>query len=265
MNHLLRHLAPITDDTWEMIDDEAKSRLSPALGARELVDFSGPDGWELSAVSTGRVGAVVAAPEEGVIAQTRQVLPLAEVRVDFALSRSELDSAARGAIDVDLSPLDDAAARLARVENTAVFDGWDALGIAGIIPTSPHPRVQVGDDTRQFVLRAAEAVATLRTSGVDGPYGIALDVDSWVLVAGSSDAGGSPLRAHLERVLGGPLAFAPGISAPVVLSMRGGDFVFQSGQDISIGYASHDANAVHLYLQETFTFRIATPEAGVAL
>jgi uncharacterized linocin/CFP29 family protein len=49
------------------------------------------------------------------------------------------------------------------------------------------------------------------------------------------------------------------------MSMRGGDFLYDSGQDISIGYESHDAEAVNLYLEESFTFQVATPEAAVAL
>jgi uncharacterized linocin/CFP29 family protein len=47
--------------------------------------------------------------------------------------------------------------------------------------------------------------------------------------------------------------------------MRGGDFLFDSGEDISIGYDRHDGDAVHLYLEETCIFRAVTPEAAVAL
>jgi uncharacterized linocin/CFP29 family protein len=50
-----------------------------------------------------------------------------------------------------------------------------------------------------------------------------------------------------------------------VISLRGGDFLFECGQDIAIGYDSHDAEVVRLYLVESFSFRAATPEAAVAL
>jgi uncharacterized linocin/CFP29 family protein len=50
-----------------------------------------------------------------------------------------------------------------------------------------------------------------------------------------------------------------------VLSLRGGDFLFECGQDLSIGYDSHDKEVVHLYLEESFSFHVATPEAAVAL
>ena len=56
MNHLLRSYAPISDAGWKMLDEEARQRLGPALAARKLVDFSGPNGWEYSATNLGRVG-----------------------------------------------------------------------------------------------------------------------------------------------------------------------------------------------------------------
>jgi len=50
-----------------------------------------------------------------------------------------------------------------------------------------------------------------------------------------------------------------------VVSLRGGDFLLDCGQDLAIGYHAHDVDSVHLYLVESFSFRVATPEAAVAL
>ena len=47
--------------------------------------------------------------------------------------------------------------------------------------------------------------------------------------------------------------------------MRGGDTDLVVGQDFSVGYLEHDARTVRLYVQETFTFRVLTPEAAVPL
>jgi uncharacterized linocin/CFP29 family protein len=55
------------------------------------------------------------------------------------------------------------------------------------------------------------------------------------------------------------------VKGAVVVSQRGGDFRFESGQDLSIGYLDHDADVVRLYLEESFSFHVATPEAAVAL
>ena len=59
--------------------------------------------------------------------------------------------------------------------------------------------------------------------------------------------------------------WAPGVEGGIVLSLRGGDFAFECGQDLSIGYASHTADAVALYLEESFSFRVVEPDAAVAL
>jgi uncharacterized linocin/CFP29 family protein len=265
MNHLLRDLAPLTPDTWSMVDDEAKARLSAALGARKLVDFAGPLGWQHSATSLGRVGPVEAPAEHGLIVRSRRVLPLAEVRADFSLSLEELTAGSRGAVDIDFGPLDAAAQRIARLENAAVFDGLASAGFTGIIEASPHDPVPTGDDPSRLALRTAAAIAVLKQAGVGGPYGMALDYDTWVNVHGGSDAGGAPLSTHLQRLLEGPTEWVPGISRPVVLSLRGGDFLFEAGEDLSVGYSSHAGDAVELYLEETFSFRVATPEAAVAL
>jgi uncharacterized linocin/CFP29 family protein len=49
-----------------------------------------------------------------------------------------------------------------------------------------------------------------------------------------------------------------------VLTTRGGDFLFQSGEDIAVGYDRHDADTMHLYLVENFSFLVVTLEAAVA-
>jgi uncharacterized linocin/CFP29 family protein len=69
----------------------------------------------------------------------------------------------------------------------------------------------------------------------------------------------------VRRLLDGPIVWAPGLEGAAVLSLRGGDFELTVGQDWSIGYLDHSAEAVRLYLQESFTFRVLAPEAAVPL
>jgi uncharacterized linocin/CFP29 family protein len=265
VNHLLRGLAPVSDDGWALLDREARERLTPALAARRLVDFSGPSGWERSATDLGRTAPVAESPCEGVRAQARRVLPFVEVRADFAVARDELRAGDRGAGDVDLSALDRAARRVAVAENIAVFHGWAEAGITGIAEASPHPPVPVAEDFDRYPRRVAKAVELLLNSGVSGPYGLALGPADYTGVVETAEHGGYPLFNHLREILDGPLAWAPGVRGAVVLTLRGGDFLFESGQDLSIGYDHHDAESVHLYLEETLSFRVVTPEAAVAL
>ena len=264
MNHLLRSHAPISDGVWKQLDEEAAQRLTPALAARKLVDFSGPHGWEYSATTLGRVNPLASPPCEGVIGQQRRVLPLVEVRADFELSRSELRDADRGAEDADLEPLDKAAHQIAVAENIAVFHGWTDA-IEGIAQCSPHERIPLGEDTEGYPRAVANAVERLLSCGVTGPYGLALGREQYRLVAETGEHGGYPLLDHLRKILEGPLVWAPGVRGAVVVSLRGGDFLFESGQDLSLGYESHDRDVVRLYLEQSFSFHAATPEAAVAL
>lgn len=265
MSHLLREHAPITEAGWKLLDSEARERLAPALAARKLVDFAGPHGWDHSASNLGRTEELSGGPEKGVDTRQRRVLSLVELRARFSVARSELDDAERGAEDVDLKALDEAAARIARAENAVVFHGWKKAGIAGIIESAGQERIALGEDCELYPRHAAKAVDALREAGVDGPYGLALGPDAHTRVLETSEHGGYPLLEHLREILGGPIVWAPAVDGGAVMSMRGGDFLYDSGQDISIGYESHDAEAVNLYLEESFTFQVATPEAAVAL
>ena len=71
MSHLLRSQAPITEAGWAMIDEEARERLTAALAARRLVEFSGPRGWRYSATNLGRTTPIAKTPCPGVTAQRR--------------------------------------------------------------------------------------------------------------------------------------------------------------------------------------------------
>jgi uncharacterized linocin/CFP29 family protein len=264
VSHLLREQAPITEAGWGLLDDEARERLAPALAARKLVDFAGPRGWAYSATNLGRAERIADAPD-GIEATARRVLPLVEARAPFSVARSELADADRGAEDVDLGELDRAAQHIAIAENAAVFHGWGAAGISGIAEATTHDTIALGEDCERYPRHVAMAVDTLRGVGIDGPYGLALGPATHTRVLETSQHGGYPLLEHLREILGGPLVWAPGVEGAVVLSVGGGHFLFESGEDLSIGYESHDAESVQLYLEESFSFRIATPEAAVAL
>jgi uncharacterized linocin/CFP29 family protein len=264
VNHLLREHAPISDAAWDALDQEARERLLPALAARRLVDVRGPLGWEHSATSLGRVAAIDA-PAPGLRAQQRRVLPVVELRADFAVSRAELRDIDRGAVDPVLDDLDAAAKRIAEAENAAVFHGWTAASIVGIARAVAAPAVEAGSNFSDYPRHVAKAVELLLTAGVSGPYGLALGPDGYTGVVESTEQGGLIVFDHLREILGGPIVRAPGVLGAIVMSLRGGDFLFESGEDLSLGYEHHDADKVYLYLEETFSFRVATPEAAVAL
>jgi uncharacterized linocin/CFP29 family protein len=110
----------------------------------------------------------------------------------------------------------------------------------------------------------AQAVSELRLAGVNGPYALVLGADAYAAVSGGTDEG-YPVFQHIERIVDGGVIWAPAIDGGLVLTTRGGDFALDLGQDLSIGYQSHSNTTVELYFFETFTFRLLTTEAAVAL
>jgi uncharacterized linocin/CFP29 family protein len=261
MDNLHRELAPISDEAWTEIEQEAARTFKRHLAGRRLVDVEGPAGVDLSAVGRGRV-LDIDPPGEGVIARLRQVVPIVELRAPFSLSRAEIDDVERGAQDSDWQPVKDAARQVAFAEDGAVFEGYPAAGIDGIRQGASNAPVSLPADVREYPAAIATALSELRVAGVDGPYSVALSADAYTAVSETSDHG-YPVIEHIKRLLTGEIIWAPAISGAFALTTRGGDFSLHLGQDLAIGYLSHTDTEVRLYLQETLSFLMLTSEAAV--
>lgn len=264
MNDLFRNLAPITAEAWRAIDEQVAATLKMMLAARKVVDFCGPLGFAAAAVPTGRVATLASQPERGVVASRRLVRSLVELRAPFALSRIELDAVGRGAKDPDLDAATDAARAIALAEDRAVFHGYRDGDIEGICEAAASDAVAITEDYEAYPGAVASALARLRTAGVGGPFAIALGPRCYTGLT-QTTVSGFPVIAHVQRLLDGPVVWAPGLSGAAVLSLRGGDFALSVGRDFSIGYATHSAASVELYIEETFTFQVLSPEAAVPL
>ena len=263
MNNLYRELAPITASAWAEIELEASRTFKRHIAGRRVVDVSEPGGPVTAAVSTGHL-LDVKSPGEGVVAHLRDTRPLVRLRVPFTVSRTAIDDVERGAQDSDWDPVKEAARKLAFVEDRAIFEGYPAASIEGIRASSSNPALALPDDAREIPDVIAQALSELRLAGVDGPYSVLLSAATYTKVS-ETTAHGYPIREHLSRLVDGEIIWAPAIDGAFVLSTRGGDFDLHLGTDVSIGYLSHDAESVQLYLQETLTFLAYTAEASVAL
>ncbi|WP_054816111.1 family 1 encapsulin nanocompartment shell protein [Nocardia arizonensis] len=264
MNNLYRELAPITEEAWAAIEEEATRTFKRHIAGRRVVDLSGPHGAAYSAVGLGRT-TPIAAPDQGVQARQRVVAPLVELRVPFSLSREELDNVERGANDTDLDAVKDAARKIAFAEDRAIFEGYAAAGITGVRASSSNAPVRLPEDPKLVPEALAQALSALRLAGVDGPYSVLLSADLYTAVSETSDHG-HPIRTHIERLIpDGEIVWAPAIDGAFVLTTRGGDFDLRIGQDVSIGYLAHNTETVDLYFQQSLQFLVYTAEAAVAL
>ncbi len=263
MNNLHRELAPISAAAWANLEEEARRTFARHAAARKSVDVTGPDGLTLAGLGTGHVESIDS-PGDGIQATLRAWRPVVELRSAFTLNRSEIDSVERGAQDPDWQPVKDAAMKIAFAEDRAVFDGYPAARITGVGPSSSNPGLTLPAEVKDYPDVISKALSQLRLAGVAGPYSLLLSADAWTAVSETSDHG-YPIREHLARLLDGDIIWAPALEGALLLSSRGGDYELRLGQDLSIGYLSHDAEHVELYFVESFTFAAYTTEASVVI
>ena len=263
-NNLHRELAPVSDAAWGEIEEEARRTFTRDIAGRRVVDLVGPAGPGLSSVGTGHTEPVEA-PGSAVQALRRLSQPIIELRAPFTVTRQAVDDVERGAKDSDWQPVKDAAKQIAYAEDHLVFHGSDAAGIVGLAPSTSNDVLALPGEPKDLPDTVAQALRALRLAGVAGPYSLLLSADTYTAVAETTDHG-YPIRDHLSRLIGdGEIIWAPALEGALLVSTRGGDYELHLGQDLSIGYLSHDADSVQLYLQESLTFLALTAESSVVL
>lgn len=262
MDILRKSLAPISAKAWEEINETALEVLASVLSARKVVDVEGPKGWDFAAVSTGRID-VPANQKGGVKYGIHQVLPMIEARIPFQLNIWELDNVARGAEDIDLGAMEDAAREIAKFEEKAIYEGFKAGKIAGLKNSSDYEAISFPEAAEEIPGAVSLAVSKMKAASIEGPYSLVLNPEKWQKI--NSFVRGYPLRKQLEALLGGKIVMAPYIKDSFLVSERGGDFRLVLGQDLSIGYESHNSKTVQLYFTESFTFQVIDPAAVMVL
>jgi uncharacterized linocin/CFP29 family protein len=263
MDILKRSLAPITDEGWNELESNVKRALLTHLSARRVVDVVGPKGWDFAAVDLGRLEVAKSQEERGVRYGIRKVLPLIESRIRFKLDIWELDNVSRGAKDADLDAALDAARQIAAFEDDAILNGFKPGGVSGLLKESPHAPVPLELDASGYLDAVSRAMIALQDAGVEGPYALVAGPEAFRALA--SAAPEYPLTRQVERLIEGRIVYSRVVDGAALVSTRGGDLELTLGQDLCIGYHSHDTESVWLYLTESFTFRVLDPSIVVRL
>ena len=266
MNNLHRELAPISEAAWADLEEEARRTFKRHVAGRRVVDVPEPGGRRhCRAVGTGHLDPIDAARRGRDRPPARSSQPLVELRVPFTVEPAG-DRRRRARRQGRRL-----AAGQGRRQADRVRRGPGGLRGLRRGRHRRHPRellqlrsLACPRTYAAYPNAVSQAVSALRLAGVDGPYSLLLSADAYTAVNETSDHG-YPIREHLARVLDGEIIWAPAIDGAFLLSTRGGDFELRLGQDLSIGYLSHDATSVRLYFQESLTFLVHTAEAAVAL
>jgi uncharacterized linocin/CFP29 family protein len=259
MNILKKSIAPVTDKAWSEITQRTKQILDTNLSARKFLDIDGPYGLEMGGISTGRLIVTENKTVHGVNYGIRQMLPMVEIRRPFELDVWELDNLERGAKDIDLSPLEEAAREVALFEEKAVYQGFEPAGIKGLRASAETDPLTFPTNVNAFLKEIGNQINHLSRKAVEGPYSLILTESEWINLINLSQ--GYPVQLQLKEILGGQVLINHSNQNSFLISERGGDYELILGQDISIGYDGHDTRMVKLYFTSSFTFRVLSPEA----
>jgi len=263
MNILKRELAPISEKAWEEIDDTARDVLRNYLSARKVVDVEGPRGADFASVSLGRLNIMKNDPKEEVGYGIHTVQPLVESRAEFELDIMELDNVNRGAYDLDLDALEEAAKKIAAFEERAIYLGFKKGQIQGMKNASPYDTIKLGNEAKDIIEGVSNGITTFNKASVEGPYMMIVGDKLWRFI--SSQVKGYPLKRILEHLLGSKIILNPACEEAFLVSTRGGDLKLTIGQDLSIGYHDHTTTKVKLYFGESFTFQVLDPNVIINL
>jgi uncharacterized linocin/CFP29 family protein len=258
---LRRDAAPLSAKVWQEIDRVAVSMAKQTMVARKVADFDGPRGWDHVATQLGTFRSANVPQQTG---RVRLSLPdvtlLVEIRRDFKVDWSAIDSFERVGPTLKADPIEEAARETAMTEDRLVFYG--GAGIPGLLTNSETLRVALSDWSipGRAVTDLLTAVERLDEIGIKGPYEAVLAPQHYYSYLRTTVEGGYPAAKQLgiviERVHSSPV-----VDGAVLFSTRGGDFIITVGGDFSVGYRWHDEQSVHLFCVETVAAQLLTPRA----
>lgn len=257
MDILKQSLAPVSAEAWQEINSEAKRILSAHLSARKFIDIAGPKGWDYAAEPVGRLDIPGNQDKNGVIYGVNRVQPLVEPRIIFHLNLWELDNLARGAKDIDLDPLEQAAIKFAEFEEKTIYYGLKNASITGLKECNPEEKLVFPDEVEDLLSVVSQGITKLVNASISGPYALIASPEKWQKI--SSHFKGYPLKMQLEKLLGGPVILSHFIKESFLAPADASDLNLVLGQDISIGYESHNDKEVRLFFTESFTLQIHDP------
>ena len=259
MDLLRRELAPISPQGWSEIDTMAKETLVANVSGRKFCDVDGPHGIGHSCVTLGRLSVPKSQKTGKVGYGIHQVQPLVEARVNFSLQTWELDNIERGAKDIQLDSLVGACREIAMFEERAIFEGFKPGEINGLQETVKGGQLSLSLDMDAIVDAVSEGQSRMLKEGVEGSANLVVSPAIWKFLARSTPGG--TLRSIIESQIEGSVIYSEFAKDALLVANRGGDLELTVGQDFAIGYHSHAANEISLFVTESFTFRVIAPEA----
>lgn len=256
MDFLKRQMAPLTGDAWHEIEERAAEALKTNLSARKVVRVNGPKGLNYTVIPEGRLN-ILDNKEGDVRTGLYQVKPLVETRISFELDRWEMDNVARGARDIDLESLEEAARKAALFEEEAIYNGYAPAGIIGLNQAAKGEAIPFGKDNTSILEGLTKGMLRLKDAFEVPPLTLVVGEEGWTRI--NRELQSYPLAKRIEGIIGGGILYSPVLDGALLLPYDNENLELTIGLDFSIGYETHDTTKLRLFFAESFTFRVLDP------
>lgn len=250
-----RRDAPISAETWKLLDATMIEAAKSQLSGRRLISIEGPFGFGLKAIPLSDCEIA-----EGVTASP--VIPVNLVTTSFFLNRRDLAAGGKDPI-LDLDPVASAAIACARKEDGIIFSGiQDTPGLLGA-EGSGSLALTKWDKVGAAADQVIQAVTVLDDAGFHGPYCMGLAPAQYNLLLRRYLQGDGTELDHVRSILGGDVIKAPVLQKGGVLLASGRQYCsLVIGQDMSIGFnGPAGGDAYEFSISESLALLIRAPEA----
>ncbi len=260
MDFLNRQQAPFDSAIWAQIDKAAASAARELMTARRFLEVGGPYGPGLTSIEMsnddycrqpdpGEAGAVMG-----------RAVSVPMLRKTFKLSLRRIAAYLSNGQPLDLSPAEDAAEAMARLEEQIVYYGRPEFGLPGLLENKGACRIDGGDWTRpdEALEDVLAAVTRLDEAGFRGPHALALAPKYYNALFRRYPDSEMVLINHLRRLCTKGI-YKASIDGAAVIDPRVG--TLEIGQDLMCGFVGNDGIHCELFVNESLVLRMQDENA----
>ncbi len=254
-NYLGREDAPISAETWKLLDTTMIEAAKSQLSGRRLLSIDGPFGFGLKVIPLSDFET-----PDGIT--TSAFIPVNLVTTSFFLNKRDLAASERDRLVLDAGPVAGAAITCAAKEDDIIFNGiMDAPGLlkaegSGSLTLTKWDKVGAAAD------QIISAVTKLDDAGFHGPYSMALSPAQYNLLLRRYPQGDGTEIDHCRTILAGDVIKAPVLKKGGVVLASGRQYCsLVIGQDMSIGYNGPYEDSLEFSISESLALLVRAPES----
>ncbi len=254
-SYLGRSDAPITAETWTILDTTMVEAAKSMLTGRRLLHLEGPYGLGLKAIPLQDN-----APEGKLIRSG--FAPVDLIQTSFSLSKRDLAAYERDGMFPNTAAVAVAAIEAARQEDQVVFTGTDQM--KGLMNADGSQSVKIAgwDKIGAAADDLIKAVTALDQAGFHGPYALALSPARYNLLFRRYPQGSTTELEHLQQMITDGIFKAPVLKDGGVLIASGQQYAaIVLGQDMTIGFTGPSQENLDFTISESLALLIREPRA----